>query len=473
MFGSHSIRSLVLTGLSMTLFPLAVVSVVAILYVDKLAEQSQKAVVQAMESVHNTRLTIKHITDMERNVRQYLVTGDEQFLEVYRKSHAAWQQIADRLARLELDENQRAILDRLHIMENALFEVFGLPAVGTSRDEAKVAQFLEVQDLAREFLAQSVDWVNREAAQLQTLSGTATQVLGWLIVIAFPFTLGVAVFCAVRIVRPVQNIARSIQQLSKEDFSTPIAVRGPRDLVELGIRLDGLRERLAELDEQKVRFLRHMSHELKTPLASLHEGTELLADDVLGSLNPDQREVAAILHKNSLYLQKLVEDLLDFNQVLSRNLRLHEERLDVAGVIRKVIEEQRLLWAARDIRVATNLAPLQIVADREKLAIMVDNLLSNAIKFSPVGGTVRIVLKSVDGMACLDVRDSGPGFDPQDGDRVFEAFYQGRTVADSYVSGSGLGLAIVREYAAAHQGTVEIVKDGVAGGCVRLRLPLK
>lgn len=473
MFGSHSIRSLVLTGLSMALFPLAVVSVVAILYVDKLAEQSQIAVVQAMEAAHDARLMINQITAMERNVRQYLVAGDEQLLEVYRKTHAAWRQTATRLARLNLDEDQRKILDRLHITEKALFEVFGLPTGGIARDEAEVAQFLEAQDLASEFLAQSAEWMNREVAHLQTLAGNATQVLGWVMVIAFPFTLGVAVFFAVRIVRPLQHIAGSIQQLSKEDFATPITVRGPRDLEELGRRLDGLRERLAEIDEQKAGFLRHMSHELKTPLASLHEGTELLADGVLGSLNPDQREVAAILYRNSLHLQKLVGDLLDFNQVLSRNLRLHKERLDMAGVIRKVIEDQRLLWAARDIRVTTNLAPLRFVADREKLAIMVDNLLSNAIKFSPVGGTVRIMLKAVDGMACLDVRDSGPGFDPQDGNRVFEAFYQGRTVADSYVSGSGLGLAIVREYAAAHRGSVEIVKDGAAGGWVRLRLPLK
>jgi two-component system sensor histidine kinase GlrK len=113
------------------------------------------------------------------------------------------------------------------------------------------------------------------------------------------------------------------------------------------------------------------------------------------------------------------------------------------------------------------------MADREKLTTIADNLLSNAIKFSPPGGEVHLTLKTRNGMAQLEVRDSGPGFHPDDKAQIFKAFYQGRTVAEGHVKGSGLGLAIAREYAAIHGGTLEIIEEDTPGGGIRLNLPIE
>jgi two-component system sensor histidine kinase GlrK len=275
------------------------------------------------------------------------------------------------------------------------------------------------------------------------------------------------------IVRPLRRMAAVIQRLGNEDFTTAVRVGGPRDLKELGNHLDWLRHRLAELENQKARFLHHISHELKTPLTSLREGTELLGDHVLGPLNPEQQEVAVILRANSQRLQRLIEDLLDFNQILSRTLRLYPQPLELAALVAQVIETQQLNWKARALILKVQLAPVKLTADREKLAILVDNLLSNAIKFSPLGGTIRIRLVVTQTTAQLTVKDSGSGFDPNDTDQIFEPFYQGRATAGSHVKGSGLGLAIAREYALAHNGCLDIVDPGMPGGCIRLSLPLE
>ncbi|MDQ2693841.1 MAG: ATP-binding protein [Pseudomonadota bacterium] len=214
-----------------------------------------------------------------------------------------------------------------------------------------------------------------------------------------------------------------------------------------------------------------MSHELKTPLTDLREGAELLTDEVVGPLTAEQREVVAILRENSLRLQQLIEGLLDFNQALMRNLTLHKAPVQLADLVNEVIEAQKLAWRARSLRVEARLEPLELTGDRDKLATVVDNLLSNAIKFSPPGRTVWIELKAVDGIAQLEVRDAGAGFHPDDQGRVFEAFYQGRTVADGHVKGSGLGLAIALEYAKAHDGALRIGPG--PGGRVRLQLPMQ
>ena len=470
-FRPRSLLDLIAVGFVLALLPLAAALVVAAVYVERLAGQSQVAVVRAVEATQGGRLLINQITAMERSARQYLVVRDADLLAVYRDTHAALRRTLEGLAHLDLSARQRAVLNGLDETEQALFRVFAQPPVDTEIGEARVAEFVELLDLARIFLGQSYGWVDREMERLQETANSATGMLGLMVIAVIPTVAVLAAGFATLIVRPLRRIALAIRRLGNEDFATPVAVRGPRDLEELGERLDWLRGRLAELDEQKARFLRHMSHELKTPLTALREGTELLADEVTGPLTTGQSEVVAILRENSLRLQRQIENLLDFHQALSPNLMLNRTSVPMAELVREVVQDQRLAWKARRIGIVEDLEPVMVKADRDKLATVVDNLLSNAIKYSPSGSRIRLELRALDGKACLEVQDAGPGFHPDDRNRVFEPFYQGRTVADGSVKGSGLGLAIAREYTTLHGGTLEIV-DG-PGGRVRLSLPLK
>ena len=112
------------------------------------------------------------------------------------------------------------------------------------------------------------------------------------------------------------------------------------------------------------------------------------------------------------------------------------------------------------------------MVDRPKIMTVIDNLFSNAVKYSPLGSEIFISLTLVEGTAQIEVRDSGPGFRPEDQQHVFEAFYQGHIAPpDSHVKGSGLGLAIAHQYTEAHSGMIEIITD-CSGGCIRVRLPM-
>lgn len=468
-----SILGLILTGYMLALLPLVLALGLAVIQVKRLAEQSQITVFQVVEAAQGGRLLSSQLTAMERSARQYLVLRDEELLDVYREAHRAFSRTLERLNALTLDKKRRQILNRLGTLERELFQIFAFPREKPVVIEVRVADFGQMLELVQKFLTQSADWVDREVRDLQRLAEAATLRLSWLIFAVIPAVIVLTGIFTVLIVRPLQHMVRAIHRLGREDFTRPIVVRGPRDLEAVGKRLDWLRSRLAELNEQKIRFLRHVSHELKTPLTALREGAELLSDQVIGPLNREQQEVAAILRGNSLQLQRLIEDLLNFNQALSRNVKLHLETIRLDQVVKEIIGTQRLAWKARKLCVIPNLAALCLPGDREKLATIVDNLLSNAIKFSPPGGTIEVELKALDSMAQLEVRDAGPGFDPRDQVRVFEAFYQGHTVADGHVKGSGLGLAIAKEYALAHQGRLEIVKLDRGGGCVRLSLPLQ
>jgi two-component system sensor histidine kinase GlrK len=257
------------------------------------------------------------------------------------------------------------------------------------------------------------------------------------------------------------------------DFGHRIEVNGPQDLRYLGQRLEWLRSRLHDLEEQQNRFLRHVSHELKTPLTAVREGAELLRDNVGGKLSPEQREIVRIVRQNTLSLQKLIEDLLTYHQTRAMEPQAVVP-VSMPEVVRRVLSEHKLAAFARMVTFEPRLEPALVVGDAEKVRTIVDNLVSNAIKYSPRSAAIDVALRTEPGFAVLDVIDRGPGIDPQERDRIFDSFYQGRPPVDGRVKGSGLGLAIAREYALAHGGRIEVEgrADRARGAHFRLWLPL-
>ncbi len=167
---------------------------------------------------------------------------------------------------------------------------------------------VELGDLAKVIADQSSILIDREAESLNARAGRAQQVLVALLAAALPLAAVLALAFAWLTARPVRELDAAIHRLGTPDLGAPVRVQGPRDIEALGERLEWLRRRLAELEEQKSKFLAHVSHELKTPLAAMREGAELLADGSAGALNDGQRDITAILRANSLRLQKLVAD---------------------------------------------------------------------------------------------------------------------------------------------------------------------
>jgi len=291
---------------------------------------------------------------------------------------------------------------------------------------------------------------------------------------AVALILGAVVFSAIfvrLIARPIHQIDHAIQRLGAGEFATAIHITGPYDLQYLGQRLNWLRGRLRELEDEKRKFLQHVSHELKTPLTALREGTALLEEEVVGRLSDAQREIVDILEENGTQLQKLIEDLLNFQLAQARHALLDMQPVSLDRVLDEVLTDQKLAMMAKEIEVNRVAAQVSLLGDRDKLRIAIDNLLSNAVKYSPCGGTISVSLTQDASHVILDVVDTGPGIAAQERPRVFEAFYQGKAAYEGHVKGSGLGLAIAREYVIEHHGQLEIIDDVSQGAHFRMTLP--
>jgi two-component system, NtrC family, sensor histidine kinase GlrK len=326
-------------------------------------------------------------------------------------------------------------------------------------------------------LARSLDFtggaiVSREIASMQALSGDVHNFIYWQLVALVPVALFLVIGATILILKPIRQIEAALRRLGEGDFSHTVAVSGPKDLEALGRQLDWVRLRLIELEEQKTRFMRQISHELKTPLSAIREGAELLGDGSVGTLTPDQLEVSRILRQNALRLQRLIEDLLNYHTVQFQKSGLNLKRVELAPVLSRVAEAHQLPVRAKDIVLRVDCPPIALDADENKLEVIIDNLVSNAVKFSPPFGQVAINARVNGKQVLIDVADEGPGIDAQERDKVFEPFYQGSATPRGPVKGTGLGLAIVREYVDAHRGHVEIIEDAPAGAHFRISLPM-
>ncbi|MEE8289401.1 MAG: HAMP domain-containing sensor histidine kinase, partial [Nitrosomonadaceae bacterium] len=267
-------------------------------------------------------------------------------------------------------------------------------------------------------------------------------------------------------------IRHAILRLGEGDFASLIAISGPRDLEYLGQSLDWLRVRLVELEGEKRKVLGRVSHELKTPLAAICEGVDLLAEEVVGMLNEQQHEIVNILQQKSKQFQNLIEDFLNFSMIQARDASLVLKPVELDRLIDEVAMDHKPVIIAKEVQLEIKSSKVLVLGDQEKLRIIVDNLLSNAVKYAPDGGRIGISLQCQNDCAVLDVVDSGPGIDPSETESVFEAFYQGSITPQNYIKGSGLGLSIAREYLVAHHGSIAIMHENSSGAHFRVTLPV-
>jgi two-component system sensor histidine kinase GlrK len=467
-----SVLQLVLIALVLVGVPLVVALVVTTVAVDRFAARSQQTVINAVQGIDAGRMLVEEITAMERHARQFQLLGDLDFLEAYLRRRENFQEAMIVLGRREYHAEQRRALDELQTAEEQAFDALsGLPRDSAEVDEA-VASYPALGRAARQLLTDTSVAIGREVEEMRLEANRTERRLLWQAVAAIPAALVLAIVGSLLIARPIRQVDQAIRRMGSGQFDVPVEVRGPRDLEELGERLDWLRLRLLHLDEQKVRFLRHISHELKTPLTAIREGTQLLADEVAGELTPAQAEILGILARSSIQLQRRIEDLLSFNTIVQgMGAPLAREPVDVGLLLERVLADQSVAIQARQVLVELDLAALHFDGDREQLRIVMDNLMSNAIKYSPPGGRIEVTTRRLEDELVIEVRDEGPGIEPDEREAVFHPFFQGSAPYDGHVKGTGLGLAITREYVGNHGGTIEVV-DVRRGACLRVRLPM-
>ena len=338
------------------------------------------------------------------------------------------------------------------------------------RERAIAAEFRELAALNVTLAQQMQAAIEQRRQSLNTELDASRAQITQQVIAMVALALLLAVALGLWLARPLKRVERAIVGLGENRLDQAIEIQGPSDVHRIGQQLDWLRLRLSELDADKARFLRHISHELKTPLAALREGVSLLEEGVAGELNENQREVAGILRQNTMQLQSQIEALLRFNAAAFEARQLKRERVDLMELIEAQVDAQRLQWRANQLSVQVEGEPVTARVDAAKIGTALANLLSNAIRFSPPRGRILLQLHQRGALVQIDVVDQGPGVADADRDRIFEPFFRGQRQPEGAVKGTGIGLSIVNEYIAAHGGKMTLL-SGLPGAHFRIELP--
>jgi two-component system sensor histidine kinase GlrK len=469
----RSFLKFILLGFLLVSLPLVYALAELILSLDRLESQGRQEVVQAAQAGRTSRLLYEQATTLERIARQHLILEDNALLDEYARLREEFRQTTRQLAALPLEPGAQATLERLTDRESRLHKLLTLPKRGPDVATDLAEGYAKLVDGAQSMLDASSQLTQRAIERLQETATEGREKWLYVGLATVGIAIALAILFATLIARPIRQLDLAIRQMGSADFTHAIKVTGPQDLRYVGQRLEWLRSRLSDLEQQQTRFLRHVSHELKTPLTAVREGAELLRDDVGGKLTPAQHDIVRIVRDNTLSLQKLIEDLLAYQQTRAMEPAALGP-VALSDVVTRVVKEQRLAALARMVTFEAKMRPATVIGDAERLRTIIDNLISNAIKFSPRNATIELGVGIKDGFAVLDVIDEGRGVAPDDRSRIFESFYQGPPPLEGRVKGSGLGLAIAREYALAQGGRIEVAGrgDGKSGAWFRLSLPI-
>jgi two-component system sensor histidine kinase GlrK len=447
-------------------------AVQAMFALDHVASQGRQASQDAAGLTAQVQRLAERTVAMERSARQFLVLDDPGLRDRYQ---AAWQDAqatqAELAPLLAGDASARQALADWGAQAEAAWAVLQAPARARGQALRKLAPaFARLHALNEALGAQSQQAMDRRSDAVLAELEQQWRLISALVLGAIALAVLLGFGFGHWLLRPLVHLEAAIGRLGDNRFDQPVQVRGPADLRRLGGQLEWLRQRLAALESDKTRFVRHISHELKTPMASIREGTALLRDGVAGPLTPDQAEIVRILGDNTAALQRQIEDLLRYQALASDAQQLQRRPTDLAALLARVVEDQRLLWQAKGLTVQVDARPCTASVDAEKLTAVLANLLVNAVRFSPPGGAIRLALAFERARVCIDCIDAGPGVAAEDVQRVFDPFYQGRNQPAGARRGNGIGLSIVREIVQAHGGTCRLLPSD-RGAHFRIEIP--
>jgi two-component system sensor histidine kinase GlrK len=467
-----SLSGLMLAGLAMIAIPLLFAVVDAAIQIRHLTAATEDLVNNGVRSARLTQSMFADINSLDRTVRLYNVLGDVKLLDTYRETDQRLALTRTELSRLLNDKSTLHSLDDFASSHNEIASAVGATPAGSPAFTTILARIERLMPMAEDIARAANRQIDLQLESMRQQTASTQRRLFWQSALLVPLTLVAILFLTLQIGRPLRAIDRAISELGRGTFSRSIEVSGPRDLERLGAQLEWLRLRLLDLAQERNRFLRHMSHELKTPLANIREGAELLMDGAVGPLDNSQREVVAILRDNGIKLHRLIENLLSFSAWQKESVGLDLTEFRLRPLVKQVLEAQQLTVVSQRVRLEVKVEDLTLRADRGKMRLIIENLLSNAIKYSPKGGTVYLHASKQDTQLVIDVADAGNGIPEEERARVFEAFYTGRPPAGVQVKGTGIGLSVVLEFVNAHGGTIEIVDGEYPGAHFRIRMPL-
>ena len=273
---------------------------------------------------------------------------------------------------------------------------------------------------------------------------------------------------------PLDEFIAVAKEISKGNFDKKVKVKGHNEFAQMAETLNYMTDELASLEEKRHKFVSDVSHELKTPLATI----KLICDSIVDTPDPDAemlKDFLGDLSNEVDRLTRIVESLLALTKLNSGNATPKLVAVDIAAMIHAIIRNLTPAANAKDVVLYSDYTPEiheEIMLDYDKIWEAIYNIIENAIKYSPASGFVKISLLKEEQNAVIRVEDNGPGIPESEKEHIFERFFRLDDSRARDTGGTGLGLAIAKEAVLMHGGTIKVSSEGEMGSIFSVSLPM-
>jgi two-component system sensor histidine kinase GlrK len=296
------------------------------------------------------------------------------------------------------------------------------------------------------------------------------------IVMAVGFILSgiiTSIFITRSITRPLSFMRKKTREVAKGDFEGNLELSSPPEIGDLAHDFNLMCNKLKEMEKLKSDFFSLMAHELRTPVASIKEGTDLLLKGIGEEFKEKRNTVLTIIAEESNRLIDLVNSLLDLSKMEAGMMALNLETSDLKPLINRAISGIEPLAMTKNVSLKVKMPQdlPYVKMDAERILQALRNLIGNAVKFTPGGGQVTVFVRAVEKGVSVWVEDTGPGIPREDLDSIFDKFRQATISSYSKIKGTGLGLAIVKHIINAHGGKVWVESQPGRGSIFIFLLP--
>ncbi len=281
-------------------------------------------------------------------------------------------------------------------------------------------------------------------------------------------------FLAYSMIRPLKELQKGIRSISQEKFKKPIQIRSQDEFGELAGAFNEMALWLKEEEKMRSDFISMLSHEIRTPLTSIRESVNMIAEEVMGTINPRQRKFLKIASSEIGRINSLLNHLMQVSRLQSGIVKVSPRPIETAPFVENCIKQLSPVAAKKNIDIESAIPKIvpQLLADPEHLQRVLHNLLGNAIKFSAPDSRINLKVETEANHKQLkfSIADNGPGIPQEEHTLIFKKYYQGQGVR-RHMDGVGLGLNISKHIIDAHQGRIWVESIVGTGSTFAFTIP--
>lgn len=280
----------------------------------------------------------------------------------------------------------------------------------------------------------------------------------------------VSAFVTYRIMRPIRATVQASQRIAAGQYDERLSINSSDELGTLTQSFNRMASALQEIEHTRQRLIGDISHELKTPLASIHAYMEGLQDGVIA---PTAETFQQVQHETSR-LQRLVHDLQELSRAEAGQMTLQFEPQNMTELITSTVNWITPQFEDKHVQLQADIPeePVFVRCDYDRLRQVLLNLLGNALQYTPENGSVFVRFEQGQTHVEIHIQDTGIGLSEQDKERIFERFYRVDKSRSRLSGGSGIGLTIARHIIQAHGGNLRVESAGLnQGSTFQIRLP--